>query len=69
MLRRLSKRRELSTAIALTLSGRICTRHVPQASRGTDMVVALQHVRRHLPGPLLVIWDRSTTHRALVVKA
>ena len=68
ILRRLSKRRELSTAIALTLSGRIFKRHVPQAIGGTDMVVALQPSRRRLPGPMIVIWDRSTTHRALAVK-
>jgi hypothetical protein len=67
-LRRLSKRRELSTAIALTLSGRIFKRHFPQARGGTEMVVALQHVQRHLPGPMIVIWDRATTPRALVVK-
>jgi transposase len=69
ILRRLSTRRELSTAIALTLSGRIFKRHFQQAIGGTEMVVALQHCRRHLPGPMIVIWDRSTTHRALVVKA
>ena len=68
ILRRLSKRRELSTVMALTLSGRIFKRHFPQAIGGTDMVVALQHFQRHLPGPMIVIWDRSTTHRAVVVK-
>jgi transposase len=68
ILRRLSKRRELSTIIALTLSGRIFKRHFPQAIGGTDIVVALQHFQRHLPGPMIVIWDRSATHRAVVVK-
>ena len=67
-MRRLSKRRELSTAIALTLSGRIFKRHVPQAIGGTDMVVALQHFRRHRPGPMIVIWalcsyDREAARR------
>src|SRR3712207_8038900 len=32
------------------------------------MVVALEQFQRHLPGPMIVIWDRSTTHRAVVVK-
>jgi transposase len=68
ILRRLSKRRERSTVVGLTLSGNIDKHHVPHAIGGADMVVAWQHFQRHIPGPMIVIWDRSTTHRATIVK-
>jgi hypothetical protein len=29
----------------------------------------LRHLLRHLPGPLLVVWDGSPIHRARAVKA
>jgi transposase len=68
VLRRVSKRRALPTVIGLTLSGRIYKRHVERAICGDDIVVALRHFQRHVPGPLLLIWDRLNTHRATVVK-
>lgn len=27
------------------------------------MLVALRHIRRYLPGPLILVWDRLTAHR------
>jgi transposase len=33
-----------------------------QTVHATDVVAFLRHLRRHLPGPLTVIWDRSTVH-------
>jgi transposase len=36
--------------------------------RGPDVVRFLQHLLRHLPGKLLVIWDGAPIHRAQVVK-
>jgi transposase len=68
VLRRISKRRVLSTAVALTLSGRIYKRHFNHAVHGADFVVFLRHLRRWLPGPLLVIWDRLQVHRSTEVK-
>jgi transposase len=68
ILRRVSQRRALSTVIGLTLSGRIYKRHFEQAIGGDDIVVALRHFQRHVPGPLLLIWDRLNAHRAAVVK-
>ena len=68
ILRRLSKRRELSTVVGLTLSGKIYKRHFEQAIGGAEMVVTLQHFQRHIPGPMLIIWDRLNAHRSLVVK-
>jgi transposase len=69
VLRRISKRRELSTAVALTLSGRIYKRHFHHAVRGADFVVFLRHLQRWLPGPLIVIWDRLQVHRSAEVKS
>ena len=36
--------------------------------RGPDVVRFLQHLLRHIPGKLLVIWDGAPIHRAKVVK-
>ena len=69
ILRRASKRREFSTVVGLTLSGRIYKRHFARAIHGDDVVVALLHFQQHIPGPLIVIWDRLNAHRATVVKA
>jgi transposase len=69
VLRRVSQRRELSTVIGLTLSGRIDKRHFAHAICGEDVVIILRHFQRHVPGPLVIIWDRLNAHRAKVVKA
>ena len=69
VLRRISKRREVSTAVALTVSGRISKRHFDHAVRGADFVAFLRHLQRWLPGPLLVIWDRLQVHRSAEVKS
>ena len=63
MLRRTSQRRVLSTVVALTTSGKLLKRHCPRAVKGADVVAALRHFRRHLPGPLIIIWDRLSAHR------
>ena len=63
VLRRVSQRRVLSTVVALTTRGRLLKRHFEHAVRGPDMIEALKHFRRHLPGPLIIIWDRLSAHR------
>ena len=68
VLRRVSKRRELSTMVGLTLSGRILKRNFKHAIKGPDAVVFLGHLRRHLQRPLLVVWDRLAAHRSKEVK-
>jgi DDE superfamily endonuclease len=69
VLRRVSKRRELSTVIGLTLSGHIYKRHFEHTICGEDVVITLRHFQRHIPGPLIIIWDRRNAHCAKVVKA
>ena len=69
MQRRVSKRRELSTAIGLTASGRIYKRHFGHAIRGPDAVRFLEHLGRRVGRPMIVIWDRLQAHRSREVKA
>ena len=68
ILRRVSKRRELSTVIGLTLSGKIYKRHFEHASGGADILVALRHFQRYIAGPMIIIWDRLNAHRAVLVQ-
>jgi transposase len=69
VLRRVSKRRQVSTAIGLTTSGRIYKKHFDHAIHGEDTVVHLKHLCREIGGPMIVVWDRLQAHRAAVVKA
>lgn len=70
VLRRVSRqRRELSTFVGLTLSGKVYKRHFGRAIKAEDVIVGLEHLRRHIAGPFLLIWDRSPTHKAKKVKA
>ena len=68
VLRRKSQRRQLSTIVALTLSGRIYKLHSRVALRGPAVVKLLRHLRACLKRPLIVIWDRASTHCSRVVK-
>lgn len=67
ILRRQSGRRELSTAVGLSLRGRIYQRHFRRPLDGSAIVVALEHIRRHVGGRLILIWDRAPIHRARIV--
>jgi transposase len=69
VLRRVSKRRQVSTAIGLTTSGRICKKHFDNAIHGEDTVAHLEQLRRQVPGAMILIWDRLQAHRSAVVKA
>jgi transposase len=68
-LRRVSKRRQVSTAIGLTTSGGIYKKHFGHAIRGEDTVAHLDHLVRRLRRPMIIIWDRLQAHRSKVVKA
>lgn len=54
--------------VALTTSGRLLKQHFDHAVKGEDVIVALKHFRRHLPGPLIIVWDRLSAHQSLPVK-
>lgn len=64
-----SKRRQVSTAIGLTASGRIYKRHFGHAIHGEDTVAHLEHLCHRVRGPKIVIWDWLQAHRSWVTKA
>ncbi len=61
-------RRETSTMVGLTLSGKIFKRHFDGSINAEKMVVGLKHLRRHIPGPFILIWDQARAHKAIKVK-
>lgn len=62
VLRRRSRRREVSSILAVTAAGRLTARHVWGTVHGADVIRALKHFRRVLGRPLLLVWDHSNTH-------
>jgi transposase len=40
----------------------------PGSIRSAQVVEFLEHLRRHIPGPLLVVWDGLRTHRSRLVR-
>ena len=60
-------RDHLSVISAITWDERLLLRVQERALRGPDVVRFLQHLRRHLPGRLLVIWDGAPIHRGHAV--
>lgn len=62
-------RRGLSTAVGLTMSGKIYKRHFKGSMKSTQVIQALEHLRRHIRRPLLVIWDRASMHKSGETKA
>lgn len=58
----------LSAISGLTLDGRLLVQIRERAFRGPEVVAFLRHLLRQIPGPLLVIWDGASIHRAQPVK-
>lgn len=68
--RRVSKeRRALSTAVALTLSGKIYKSHFEGSIKSENLIEALEHVQRQIPGKIILIWDRASIHLSKLTKA
>ena len=53
----------------LTISGKLYKRHFDGSINAEKLLVGLEHLVRHINGPFILIWDRSRTHRAKIVKA
>ena len=64
-----TKRRVLSTAVALTLSGKIYKQPVPGSFNALAVIAVLKHLERYLPNRWILIWDRASIHRDRRVKA
>ena len=67
--KRVSKRRQVSTAIGLTISGQVFKKHFDHAIHGEDTVAHLEHLRRRITGPMIIVWDGLQVHRSGPVKA
>ena len=57
-------RRVLSSIAALTLSGRIYTRHVDGSIDSNRLIQMLKHLLRFMPEGFVVIWDGASIHRS-----
>jgi transposase len=69
VLRRVSKRREVSSVVAITPDGRLYARHFRTPISSRSVIQALRSVRRKIGTPLLVVWDRLNAHRSRVTTA
>jgi transposase len=61
-------RRALSTAVALTFSGKIYKCHFEGAIRSEQIIETLKHLHRHVPGQIILIWDRARIHTSKKVQ-
>jgi transposase len=68
VLHALLTRDHLSVISGITPTGQLLLQMRERSLRGPDVVRFLQHLLRHIPGKLLVIWDGASIHRAQVVK-
>ena len=55
--------------VALTISGKLYKRHFDGSVNAEKLIEGLEHMRRHIHKPFILIWDRSRAHRANLVKA
>ena len=69
LLRRISKRREVSSVVALTPDGRLYARHVRGSVSSRTVILALRYFRQKVGTPLLVVWDRLNAHRSRMTAA
>jgi transposase len=64
VLRRVSKRREVSSVVAVTPDGRLYARHFRTSVSSRTVILVLRDFRRQIGTPLLVVWDRLNAHRS-----
>ena len=64
-----SERRGVSTAVGLTLSGKIYKRYFKGGMKSAQVIQALPHLQRHLSGPFVLIWDGAPIHKSHETKA
>jgi len=57
-----SERRAVSTAVGLTLAGKIYKRHFKGSMHSAQVVESLKHLLRQMPEGFLLIWDRARIH-------
>lgn len=70
VVRRVTKdRRAMSTAVGLTLTGHIYKRHFKGSVNSLGVVATLRHLRRHMVGGFVLIWDRAGIHKSQTTQA
>jgi len=52
----------------LTITGKIYKKHFEGSINSVKLIQGLEHFRRHIRQPLIMIWDRSRTHRSKLMK-
>lgn len=65
----MSKRREVSSIVAITPDGRLYARHFRTSVTSQTVISALRSFRRNIGTPLLVVWDRLNAHRSQLTTA
>jgi transposase len=68
VLRRLSQRREVSSIVLLTWTGRLHARHFAGTVRQPEVIAALAYFRRRVGRRLLIVWDHARTHSGWFVR-
>jgi hypothetical protein len=63
------ERRAISTAVALTLSGKIYKKHFEGSVNSENLVLAVEHMRSQIQArKIILIWDRARIHKSKVIK-
>jgi transposase len=70
VLKRIKKERRLvSTAVGLSLSGKIYKRHFTGSIKSPQVIRFLQHLLQFFPKGFILIWDRARIHTSKVTLA
>jgi transposase len=70
VLKRLKKERRLvSTAVGLSLSGKIYKRHFKGSIKSPQIIRFLQHLLHFFPEGFILIWDRARIHTSGITQA
>jgi len=64
ILRRLSRRREISSIAGITPRGKLAARHFAGAIHTATVIATLRYFHRRLGRRLLIVWDRLNAHRS-----
>ncbi|QRM35425.1 transposase [Microvirga sp. VF16] len=65
----MSKRREVSSIVAITPDGRLYACHFRTSISSRCIILALRSFRQKIGTSLLVVWDRRNTHRTRATAA
>jgi transposase len=69
MLRERWTRDHLSAISAISPEGKVYFRSPDRALNSADVVAFLEHLRREVPGRMVIMWDGSPMHRSQLIKA